>query len=64
MVDSLATVHQNCRGSSTCSVYSDAGIARNWTGECFETQQTRTNEFRVKYRCGKIVMDDVCVFLY
>ena len=51
--DNLATVTKNCRGKSSCTVYSDAGIARNWTGrsECLDTEFRRKNEFRVKYRC-------------
>ena len=51
--DNLATVTKNCRGESSCTVYSDAGIARNWTGrsECLQTEMSRKDEFRVKYRC-------------
>lgn len=51
--DNLATVTKNCRGESSCTVYSDAGITRNWTGrsECLDTELRRKDEFRVKYRC-------------
>ena len=52
--DNLKTVHEMCWTKSSCSVYNDDGIARNWTGECEITALTRQDELTIQYRCGNI----------
>ena len=52
-VDSeLASLHDNCKGTSECKSYWVKPVAKQWSGECNETL-TRKNELTVVYRCGE-----------
>lgn len=52
----LPAFHANCRGKSECKTYFSGLVGAPWTGECQETELTRTNEMRVLYRCGEIIL--------
>ena len=53
----LPAFHANCRGKSECKTYFSGLVGAPWTGECQETELTRTNEMRVLYRCGEIIFE-------